>query len=542
MTNSSQFGDGQAPHSFLPHEEGAKYRQSAATRSVFDRVVVPCAALLMTNIMIYAAAASFAIRPNIGTRLLPVVGFFFLGTWLGGAVFPRLLAWAARTNSPLRRVALAAWLLASLVTVLPGFQHYAFNEPLRCIANLTLGMAIAPAYQLFFSRFPPAWRGTCFGACLAAGLLCWSILGSLAHAWPVPEGSRFHPFLPYVFAVHATAIAILAALTVRALVLQPQTMGEEKPYFAPPRGKGDRRSLVRLLLLSAFTIYLLSGIVGARLTPVFPTPSRQVLHIILTILAIIAAPAAGWLLDKRLERLFRHVLPVCCCLFVLTPSLTALGYEHSLHSVLQPVAAAAQFVFFVVCSVVIAGVAPTAGLAVWYACCVYGMRTITTLGYFIESQGSPLAPGTVVLIASVLALFAGMLLRRVDFTVDVPDENSKHVPEIEPITAAPANNPAILSIDQEKQLSPEVPVMNDGITKPQKFEELFAHYKLSPREREVAVLWLRGTSVRDMAARLTITESTVKAHVKKILAKSGVANRTAFLVKLLNQNDKKSAG
>lgn len=270
-----------------------KYDAPAAARPVLDSIVVPCAALLMTNIMLYAAVVSFSIRPNIGGRVLPAIGFFFLGTWLGGAVFPRLSAWAARTNSLARRMLLAAWLLASLATVLPGFHHYAFNNPLRCIANLALGMAITPAYQLFFSRFPPAWRGTCFGACLAVGLLCWTILGSLAQAWPRGEDTLLHPFLLHVFIIHTAAIAILAALTIRALVLQPQAAREEKPYFAPTTGKTSRRALARTLLLAAFSIYLMNGTVGARLTPVFPAPSRQVLPIVLTALAIFAAPAAG---------------------------------------------------------------------------------------------------------------------------------------------------------------------------------------------------------------------------------------------------------
>lgn len=506
----------------LTTDDGMKCDAQAAARPVLDSIVVPCAALLMTNIMLYAAVVSFSIRPNIGGRVLPMVGFFFLGTWLGGAVFPRLSAWAAQTNSLARRMVLAAWLLASLATVLPGFHHYAFNNPLRCIANLALGMAIAPVYQLFFSRFPPAWRGTCFGACLAVGLLCWTILGSLAQAWPRGEDALLHPSLIYVFAIHATAIAVLAALTIRAMVLQPQVAREEKPYFAPAAGKTGRRTLARTLLLAAFAVYLMSGIVGARLTPVFPAPSRQVLPIVLTALAIFAAPAAGWLLDKRLDRLFRHVFPLCCGLFVLTPSLAALGYDHSLHSALQPVMAAGQFVFFVVCSVAIAGVSPTIGLAVWYACCVYGMRTISALGYFIESQALKLAPGTVVFLASVLALFAGMLLRRVKFS-------SEDTTESPPVA-------------QPEQLSPEEPAIHGGIAQPQELDRLFEQHNLSPREREVAALWLKGMPIRDMAAMLSITERTVKAHVKSILTKFGAVNRTAFLVKLLSEKEASSIG
>ncbi|NET33277.1 MAG: helix-turn-helix transcriptional regulator [Cyanothece sp. SIO1E1] len=44
-------------------------------------------------------------------------------------------------------------------------------------------------------------------------------------------------------------------------------------------------------------------------------------------------------------------------------------------------------------------------------------------------------------------------------------------------------------------------------------------YHLTPREREVWQLRLRGFSYREIASRLYITENTVKRHVKSILAK-----------------------
>ena len=50
---------------------------------------------------------------------------------------------------------------------------------------------------------------------------------------------------------------------------------------------------------------------------------------------------------------------------------------------------------------------------------------------------------------------------------------------------------------------------------------------LSPREREVLQLVAIGLSNREVAARLFIAETTAKAHVHNILAKLGVASRTA---------------
>ncbi len=55
--------------------------------------------------------------------------------------------------------------------------------------------------------------------------------------------------------------------------------------------------------------------------------------------------------------------------------------------------------------------------------------------------------------------------------------------------------------------------------------------------REVAVLELvgRGLSNRDIAAALGIAHETVKVHVKNILRKLGVANRTAAVMTALKR-------
>jgi DNA-binding NarL/FixJ family response regulator len=51
-------------------------------------------------------------------------------------------------------------------------------------------------------------------------------------------------------------------------------------------------------------------------------------------------------------------------------------------------------------------------------------------------------------------------------------------------------------------------------------------YGLSPREQEVLVIVAEGRTDREIAARLFISERTVHVHVRRILAKLGVASRT----------------
>jgi DNA-binding NarL/FixJ family response regulator len=49
---------------------------------------------------------------------------------------------------------------------------------------------------------------------------------------------------------------------------------------------------------------------------------------------------------------------------------------------------------------------------------------------------------------------------------------------------------------------------------------------LTAREREVALLVADGLANRAIADRLTVSERTVETHVRNLLTKLGLANRT----------------
>ena len=52
----------------------------------------------------------------------------------------------------------------------------------------------------------------------------------------------------------------------------------------------------------------------------------------------------------------------------------------------------------------------------------------------------------------------------------------------------------------------------------------------TPREAEVLALVREGLSNRDIAARLGIGETTVKTHVKNLLAKTNTSNRVELIL------------
>ena len=62
-----------------------------------------------------------------------------------------------------------------------------------------------------------------------------------------------------------------------------------------------------------------------------------------------------------------------------------------------------------------------------------------------------------------------------------------------------------------------------------------AEVALTPRERQIAMAIADGRSNRDIAARLGITEQTVKNHLTSIFEKVGVENRLQLALALVRR-------
>ena len=65
-------------------------------------------------------------------------------------------------------------------------------------------------------------------------------------------------------------------------------------------------------------------------------------------------------------------------------------------------------------------------------------------------------------------------------------------------------------------------------------KEKLKHYKLSPRQQEIALLSATGHSNDEIAKKLFISPYTVKDHLKEIFRIIGIRNRSELFPKLLN--------
>jgi len=77
-----------------------------------------------------------------------------------------------------------------------------------------------------------------------------------------------------------------------------------------------------------------------------------------------------------------------------------------------------------------------------------------------------------------------------------------------------------------------VVIVLQAATAPSLVPLISAAHGLTPRERELAALAVRGYATKEMAARLFISPHTVQQHLKSIFAKTGVRSRRELVARV----------
>ena len=238
--------------------------------------------------------------------------------------------------------------------------------------------------------------------------------------------------------------------------------------------------------------FLINGFLGVRLTP-FINLGWQTRVMWLPLWLALGAIVLG----RHLSRApgdYRRVLLVCAGLFVLAPTLSVLREPPAVYLGLFVLAATAQMAASVTVTVTLARLAAPGPRLALILSSAYFLQGVMIPG-FQPSVREAANPALALLGGTILAMGLYLLLRRL--SPDVP---------------APAAEPAAA-------------------------DDPLASHQLSPREREVAVLLLRGASNREIAEECGITEHTVKTHVRRVLGKFNVPSRQAFVAACLGRGD-----
>jgi DNA-binding NarL/FixJ family response regulator len=101
----------------------------------------------------------------------------------------------------------------------------------------------------------------------------------------------------------------------------------------------------------------------------------------------------------------------------------------------------------------------------------------------------------------------------------------------------PARTAARQALDEATRLGMPGPAASASALLTRAREATRARDPLTVREREIADLVAAALTNRQIADRLVLSERTVESHVRSVLAKLGVANRTEIATLRLRSRD-----
>ncbi|MCC8179877.1 MAG: LuxR C-terminal-related transcriptional regulator [Planctomycetes bacterium] len=491
-------------------------RLGALFRTHADTIIIPGGAILFYNLAFYTGLATFGLRQVQGNRFPLVAGLLALGVAAGELALPYLLRW--EQHSSWKRaglwLALLAWLLASPATIAPGLHNFIYNNPLRLVSSVALGMSFPPVYYLYFSRFPLRHRGLWYGISTALGVLLWRLLVQFASRMPYMDGGLHHPFQRNIYPVLSFTIMLLALFSIaglcrRRLVRVSFDQPAVEPVAEIAQQPDTRRALVRTILTAAFLMYMANGLLQIKLFPMVPMRPGLAANALVGVMASICAPLAGWMLDENGKKGLVKILSCCSWIFILAPVLMVLSDTSWLHTLVQMLGVGGWFLCNIAFGVVLARLAPTPlqsgrGASIIY---VFWLAAIVGLGMterlFHFDAGSAIATGMVLMFLFHFLVDRIKILLEAEPDQDQEEERNTTVAE-SPLSAA------------TERIEPELERFIDG-------------KGLTRREIETLYLLLHRLSTREIAARMEISENTAKKHIYNTMRKFNSTDRHALV-------------
>ncbi len=411
---------------------------------------------------------------------------------------------------------LPTMMLGYPAVLLVGFDAWLYNEPLRYAANAVLGATVPLTFHVYFSRVPSGKRGLWFGLGLSCGLMVQRLLLASAAVDPATNGP--YPYLGALGTVYALQVALTVAL-ILVLVLVPcyfaPHRGEETPLQPPCRTERPAvdGSAGRIFLAAAL-VYIMNGLIDIRLFPMVALEPTTALGVAF-LATVLVCPMVGRYVDVNPERNFSRLMLVCGWIFMLAPSLAAMGDTPHLFRIVHALTSSGQFTVFICFTLFLAGFSQTPADVQRLPSLLFGWRFIGFICLALARFVFVLPLGATLPAATMAALGFYVVVRRVR-PVQTGDEPSP-VEDGDSIPSAGDGHPtAILGLDAF--LDPR---------------------GLSAREREVATLVLReGMGTREMAEALGLSEHTVKTYIKKALIKFGVPSRKALTALYITEQNK----
>jgi DNA-binding CsgD family transcriptional regulator len=126
------------------------------------------------------------------------------------------------------------------------------------------------------------------------------------------------------------------------------------------------------------------------------------------------------------------------------------------------------------------------------------------------------------------SLIGCLLLQRSKQAGDFADRDREVVGILLPHLAR-----AFQNLNIHKQMEIRLAALGESSDAVEHLNLLLTRFRLTPRQTEIAALAVLGNTNREIAARLSITEPTVKDHLESIFRRTGVRHRSELSARVL---------